>query len=320
MQAECDRRGFLKRSVLASAGAAAVMRSGAAEAAQGQEPAAGAAGMPMGRIGKLRISRLISGGNVFSGWTHSRDLKYVSSLAKGYNTDEKALATLELCEEHGVNTIIAGASHLIQKHWKERGGKMQWIAQTHPRPEDLTGDIARAIDGGACAAYVQGAIADRWTKEGRVELLGKCLEFIRTKNVPGGIGAHSLEVVKACLKAGIAPDFYMKTFHHDRYWSATPKDKRIEFDVDTNSPTDHDNMWCIHPEETIEVMSAVEAPWIAFKVLAAGAIPPQEGFTFAFENGADFICAGMFDFQVAEDALIAKRVLSQVRRTRPWRA
>ena len=42
-------------------------------------------------------------------------------------------------------------------------------------------------------------------------------------------------------------------------------------------------------------------PWIAFKVLAAGAIPPQDAFRHAFENGADFILAGMYDFEIAED-------------------
>ena len=61
-------------------------------------------------------------------------------------------------------------------------------------------------------------------------------------------------------------------------------------------------------------------PWIAFKVMAAGAIPPRNAFGYAFGNGADFILAGMFDFQIAEDARIARDVLSKLRsRARPWR-
>ena len=35
-------------------------------------------------------------------------------------------------------------------------------------------------------------------------------------------------------------------------------------------------------------MKEVTKPWIAFKVLAAGAIPPQDGFRYAFANGAGF--------------------------------
>jgi len=36
----------------------------------------------MGKIGRLSISRLICGGNLFSGFAHSGDLVYVSSLLK----------------------------------------------------------------------------------------------------------------------------------------------------------------------------------------------------------------------------------------------
>jgi len=62
-----------------------------------------------------------------------------------------------------------------------------------------------------------------------------------------------------------------------------------------------DNIFCFNPQETIDFMNQLEEPWIAFKVLAAGAIEPKQGFPFAFNNGADFICVGMYDFQIVDD-------------------
>lgn len=73
-------------------------------------------------------------------------------------------------------------------------------------------------------------------------------------------------------------------------------------------------------ERTIEAMGTIKKPWIAYKVLAAGAIQPSDGFKYAFQNDADFACVGMLDFQVREDAVIAKTVLKDLTRPRPWQA
>jgi hypothetical protein len=98
---------------------------------------------------------------------------------------------------------------------------------------------------------------------------------------------------------------------------------RLEYGVINESSADrnqlHDNMWDLFPEKTVEYMKTVSKPWFAFKVLAAGAIQPKEGFKFAFENGADFIVVGMFDFQVIDDVNIACETLSGLKpRERAW--
>jgi len=66
-------------------------------------------------------------------------------------------------------------------------------------------------------------------------------------------------------------------------------------------------------------MKDLKEPWIAYKILAAGAIDPKIGFKHAFENGADFICVGMYDFQIVDDVNLAVAILNRgVARARPW--
>jgi len=261
--------------------------------------------MPMCKIGNVAISRLIVGGNPISGNAHSRDLPYVSSLMSRYFTDEKCIETLHLCEECGINTAqFRTDNHIVRvldKYWKQ-GGKMQWIAQIKPRKPDISdimNDIKMAFDNGAVGGYLQGNVSDGLVQRGRIDLVQKALEYIKEKGSIAGIGGHLLDVVIACEKAGMEPDFYMKTLHRGDYWSA-------------NKQPSNDNIWSVTPEKTIEFFKQVNRPWIAFKVLAAGAIHPREGFKYAFENGADFICVGMFDFQVRENVIIAKDTLNKI--------
>ena len=332
-----NRRGFIKKSLAASA--SLTLAKSHEESALIAKPAAQKTNettarqqrtpldMPMGKIRHVEVSRLICGGNLIIGSAHDRDLIYVASLMRHYFTDRKIIETWQLCEECGINTMIGPVNspyafnedptiRVYNRYRNEWGGQIQWIAQTYPKTDDLTGSIQTAIDNGAIGAFVHGGIGDRWVRLNRVDSLAKAIEFIKKNGLIAGCACHSIEVPMALEKTGVELDFYMKTLHSDDYWSATPKTERPEQGL-----PHHDNMWCTKPDETIEFMRNVKKPWIAFKVLAAGAIHPQKGFRFAFENGADFANVGMFDFQVREDAIIARDIIAEIRRkgrARPW--
>ncbi len=315
MNEKRSRRGFLKGAVAASAiGGLALsleeeillaQQKETGQGSTGSPPQETARGMPTGKIGKLTLSRLICGGNLVAGYAHAKDgsrsLAYVSKLMLSYFTDEKMLQLFELAEASGVNAVVLNNLErdfkpiaVLNRYWKERGGKIQWIAQCNPEPDDFIANTKIAIDHGAVAAFAQGGFGDRWSQDGRIELLGKFVDFAKQNGLAAGIGGHTSEMLTAVEKSGIQPDFYFKTLNN----------------VDYACPT---------PDETIRIMSQVNRPWIAYKILGAGRANPVQGFRYAFQNGADFACVGMFDFQVTEDVQIVNRLLPGLQnRPRPW--
>jgi len=332
MSSHQNRRDFLKHSAVGAAAAIEVSRSVAQASPAVVMPEDSEKGMPVGRLGNLRVSRLFIGCNQVSGYAHGRDLRYLPELMRSYQTDDRVLDTWQRCEELGINTVLSDPFEkpvrLMKQYRKERGGKIQWLSEIHPsKPyrecslEDMKANLKEVLDNEPDALYVQGGIGDSFVSRGAVEELGEVLEAMRASGLPSGIGSHSIETTKAVLQAGIRPDFFMKTYHSGDYFSATPRSQRVEFNVDSGSEHDHDNIWCIKPEETRQVMAQSDVPWVAFKVLAAGALDPKKAFRFAFEGGADFLCVGMFDFHVPRNVETVKALLaSDLNRTRPWRA
>jgi uncharacterized membrane protein YphA (DoxX/SURF4 family) len=282
--------------------------------------------IPVGDLGgKMPVSRLILGGNLIQNNSHSRDLLYVNSLFKAYNTDKKVFDTLMLAEKAGINTVNINVNigPRINLYKKLFGSKLQTMVSIVPTKEDPYGQVDQAIDLGMDYLVVQGAACDRRVHDGEIDVIVKCVDYIKKQGYPAGLGAHTIQALLACVDIGIDPDFYYKTMHHDQYWSAHPKENRYPFLWSSNKSPDHnmfhDNMWCLFPEETIDFVQKTTKPVVGFKVLAAGAIHPKDGFQWALDNGADFISVGMFDFQIVGNANEMIRCYEKAsNRIRPW--
>jgi len=255
-------------------------------------------GLQRGKFGKHEISRLIIGGNLISGSAHAGELLYQSALMTHYFTTEKILETWTLAEHNGINTTLMRADPHVMEHYRkftrERGGKLQWIAQSAPEQGDPIENAKRARDAGAIGIYLHGNVSDNFVKDGKAEEIGRILHGFRQAGLMAGVGGHLIGTAQGSEKAKLDPDFYMITINRVKYYSSPGA-------------------------EVGEFMKTVKKPWIGFKVLGAGRDKPLEGFQHAFDKGADFIAVGMFDWQVRDDTAHVQEMLSKgLARDRAW--
>jgi hypothetical protein len=320
MKRQLSRRDFVKSSLLASTALPFLTPESvrSAEAATTAAAAANREVMPMGKIAGAEFSRLMIGGNLLAGYAHSRDLPYVSTLMRRYNTPAKIRETLELAESQGITAInswVQDDNSQIFEHWKN-GGKMRWLSQARLDSGGGFSQIQKAIDSGAAGVHLTGDTCERLVGEGKVDRIAESVQFIKAQKRIAGVAAHDLKVIVECEKLKLDVDFYQKTLHSHEYFTA-PK-------TGDSAPVGaNDNSWCSDPQAVIDVFATVKKPFIAFKILAAGAIQPRAAFPYAFNNGADFILVGMFDWQIEDNVKLAKRVYHVIaspgsKRTRPW--
>jgi len=348
---EFDRRSFLKRAGVIGAASVGVLsleeqillahqqRGGdpgpPAQFNIRQQQAAPEVGGPIqtGNLGKLKFTRLIAGHNLVGWQAHSRDLIYTSQLLRAYFTDDKVLETYQKYEENGINAsmlrIETRSLALAKRYKQERGGKIQWMAQLVVNEKDQMSDLEKAAEAGVVCAHVRGLEGDRFFKSGQMDVIAKALENIKKAGMVAGLATHGLDPFIEAERIGLDCDYYMKTFNSAQYWSAgspLPPDpnwkptKQQLVQSEYASGT-HDNIWETTPKATAEFFAKCKKPFVAYKVLAAGAIHPRDGFKYAFEKGADFVCAGMYDFQLKDDVNITKGLLAgKLDRTRGWMA
>ena len=266
--------------------------------AQDSTPKEPVKGLQRGKFGKYELSRLFIGGDPVSGIAHAGALVYQADFMKQYFTTPKILETLTLAEQNGINTLLMRADDRIISHYnmfkKERGGNLHWIATSAPEQGSPVENSKRARDNGAIAVYLHGGVADSLVKAGKVDEIGEIVEGFKKVGIMAGIGAHMLDTARACVQARIDPDFYMMTINRVNYY-------------------------CSEAAEVGIFMRSIRKPWIAFKVLGAGRVKPEEGFRLAFEHGGDFLAVGMFDWQIRDDVAHVQGMLANgIDRDREW--
>src|SRR5438105_7585730 len=98
--------------------------------------------LPTVRLGGADISRLVIGGNPFSGNSHTSAACDADMM--DYFTTERIKETLFACEQHGLTAMQSrGDRHVLRmlREYRNEGGKMHWIAQIASELADLKGHI-----------------------------------------------------------------------------------------------------------------------------------------------------------------------------------
>ena len=104
------------------------------------------------------------------------------------------------------------------------------------------------------------------------------------------MASHRPDIHLAAEKANFPTDFYYQCFYRPDTYRSEDRDKAVE------------------------TIRQISKPVVAYKILAAGRLQPEEGFKFAFSHIAakDAVCVGMFPKDkpgmVAEDIGLAKRL------------
>ena len=257
------------------------------------------------KFGSKTISKVILGGNPFSGFSHQtpdRDQEMVS-----YFTTAKIKETLQQAEELGVNTFLGRVDKHIRRvlleYWQE-GGKIQWLAQTAPEFANLQGNIAAAIGTGASAVYLHGGQMDYFFAQKQFDVVFKVIEQIKQAGLPAGVAGHNPQVHQW------ADENLDLDFHMCSYYNPTPRDENAEHvqgSKERFEDSDRDAM--------VAVIKTLKAPVIHYKVLAAGRKSPSVALDFVAKNlrPQDAVCIGVFPKDkpdmLEEDIIILEKYL-----------
>jgi hypothetical protein len=256
--------------------------------------------MPRIQIGGHSLSRLIIGGNPFSGNSHR--CPDADREMRDYYTGPRVLETLRRAEKWGVNTFQSrGDNHMIRlvNDYRLEGIRLQWIAQTASERADIFANITQIANAGAIGIYHHGSRTDRLWHEGRIDEVEAYLRAIRDAGCLVGLGTHIPEVLAYSEEHGWDVDFYMASLF---MLSRRPGDDGAP-ELFRNSDR----------AVMLEAIRATPKPVLAFKILGAGRLNADAAFaeTLAGIKPTDGVVVGVFTKygdQVAHNARLMMRL------------
>ncbi len=243
--------------------------------------------LPKVKIGNLEVTRLIVGGNPFSGISHQTDAR--DREMRDYYTAARIKAVWKECERRGINACVARMDNHIMRLRQEyvnEGGKLLWIGQTAPEIASIENNIRAAKVFGATAVFIQGGAVDRHFREGKAEELRKPLALIRELGMVPGIASHYPDNHRRARDMKLDADFHAVCFY------------RVEGRQGViYGPNDPDERFVPEDrEKAAALLRELERPCIAYKIMAAGRNDPEEAFRFAFAHAkpTDAVMVGVF--------------------------
>ena len=267
--------------------------------------------LPTVKFGDTDITRLIIGGNPFSGNSHVSP--EMDREMETYFTTANMKKALFDCMENGINTMQLRADrHILRLMHEFRcdGGRLHWIAQTASEMS-LEVNIPMIRKGGAVAVYHHGSVTDSLYQAGEIAQLRSRLDLMRSLDMPLGLGTHIPEVVRRAEEENWGVDFYMTCLYNlskqDRISSA------ITGISNQDEPFDEEDR-----DIMLETVRWVDKPCLVFKILGATrrcATPEDVRAAFAEAyHGMKPIDAGIVGMypkdsdQVAENAEIVREL------------
>lgn len=238
-------------------------------------------------LADLAVTRLVIGGNPFSGFSHQGDRRDDEMLS--YYTVERIKETLRKAEAAGVTALFARAdrhvARTLREYWEE-GGTVQWVAQTASEEPDPMTNIPRAHKWGAKAIYLHGGQTDYFLSNDQGERIIDAIKAIRDRGLPAGVAGHRADD-HDWVREHVDCDFQMCCYYNSSDRANDPAHHASYdecFDV-----RDRDRMM-----ETIARMG--DRPVVHYKILAAGRTPPDEAFRFAGRHMRphDLCCVGVY--------------------------